>query len=127
MRRPRSLRCSNCKAVTSGEWLVTFKLPMHGACEFRLKPSHSSLATYERGSMKAIIESTSKVIELQIPTPSTKVRIWEGFTEHGVKFHAYIVRVVVAPDQDSSQFDKELTETRAPSAEVAAIPLRMIL
>lgn len=83
--------------------------------------------------MKATIESTSKVVTLIVSEPNRSVtrempaRIWEGVTESGVKFHAYIVRVAVALDQDQSQFENELTEARAPSADVAAIPLRLIL
>lgn len=73
--------------------------------------------------MKATLESTSKIVTMNgIPC-----RIWEGKTESGIPFHAYIVRVAVAPNQDNSQFEKELTETAVPSAEVAAIPMRMIL
>ena len=41
--------------------------------------------------------------------------------------HALIVRVGVKDDQDCSQFELELSEQRAPSAEIAALPGRMIL
>lgn len=79
--------------------------------------------------MKATLESTSKVVTLTESSGSTRMqaRIWEGCTEKGVRFHAYIVRVAVAKDEDNSQFEAELKETRAPSADVAAIPMRMIL
>lgn len=80
--------------------------------------------------MKASLESTSKIVSLALGSPSVDARIWEGVTEKGVKFHAYIVRVAVAKGQASSQyeqFETELRETRVPSADVAAIPLRLIL
>ena len=74
--------------------------------------------------MKAQLESTSKIVELN----GVPCRIWEEHTESGIPFHAYIVRVGVDRTLDNSQFERELQETRAPSAQVAAeIPLRMIL
>jgi hypothetical protein len=78
--------------------------------------------------MKATLESTSKVVTLVEPDRlHLQARIWEGCTEKGVRFHAYIVRVAVANDLDQTQFAAELQETRTPSADVAAIPMRLIL
>lgn len=61
--------------------------------------------------MKATIESTSKVIEIVIPntvdtmqpTAAIPARIWEGVTEGGIKFHAYITRVAVAEGQPAAE------------------------
>jgi hypothetical protein len=76
--------------------------------------------------MKITVESTTKVVHLDgIPA-----RIWEGHTESGVPVHCYITRIAVAtdsPPEHFTQFDYELQEQRTPSAEVAAIPLRLIL
>jgi hypothetical protein len=73
--------------------------------------------------MKITIESTEKIVFLD----GFQCRIWEGETESGIKLHAYIPRVAAAPDQDLTQFEKELKEQRKPSPEIQAIPLRMIL
>lgn len=73
--------------------------------------------------MKITIESTTKIVKLD----GIDCRVWEGQTERGVAIHAYIPRVAVRNDSDASQFEEELKEQRAPSAEVEAIPMRMIL
>lgn len=54
-------------------------------------------------------------------------RVWEGETESGIKVHAFIPRVAVDKNDDASEFEKELQECAAPSAEVEAIPTRLIL
>jgi len=77
--------------------------------------------------MKLILEPTKKVIELVINGVAVPARIWEGHTENGVRCHAYITRVAVASSENSSEFDQELEEQRAPTPAVQAIPLRMIL
>lgn len=79
--------------------------------------------------MKLIIESTTKVVELNKNGSQMIARIWEGHTESGIPVHCYITRVAVANDKvlDHPQFEQELKEQRTPSAEVAAIPLRLIL
>ena len=74
--------------------------------------------------MKITIESTTKVITLNgIPA-----RIWEGQSESGIKLHCYISRVAIDKNEPNpEQFEKELSEQRTPSAEIEAIPLRLIL
>ena len=73
--------------------------------------------------MKVTIESTTKIVTAN----GVECRVWEGVTASGVKIQCLIARVAVANGQDVSQFEAELKETRAPSAEVQAFPLRMIL
>jgi hypothetical protein len=73
--------------------------------------------------MKITIESTTKTVFLD----GVQCRVWEGATERGVPIHCFIPRVAVKNGEDMSQFEAELKEQRAPSFEVAAIPLRMIL
>jgi len=73
--------------------------------------------------MQITISSTSKVVQLN----GIDCRIWEGETEKGIKIHCFIPRIAAKDDQDLSQFAAELSEQRPPSAEVAAIPLRLIL
>ena len=74
--------------------------------------------------MKATIESTTKITQLN----GVPARIWEGQTESGIKIHCYITRVAVDKDEPrTEEFEKELQEQKVPSAEIEAIPLRMIL
>jgi hypothetical protein len=77
--------------------------------------------------LKITLESTTKIVELATGRVPVHVRIWEGHTESGIPVHAYIARVAAPQDADQSQFQRELQECRAPSAAVAAIPLRLIL
>lgn len=74
--------------------------------------------------MKAKIESTQKIIEFNgIPA-----RVWEGETESGIKCHFYVTRVAISADETrTEEFEAELQQQRPPSAEIQAIPLRMIL
>jgi hypothetical protein len=45
----------------------------------------------------------------------------------GIKVQALITRIAAKTGQDLSQFERELQETRPPSADFQAFPLRMIL
>lgn len=73
--------------------------------------------------MKIEIESTSKIVALN----GVAARIWEGKTASGIPVHCYVTRIAVAGAMNSHEFDRELQEHQAPSPEVEAIPLRMIL
>jgi hypothetical protein len=76
--------------------------------------------------MKVTMESTSKIVQLN----GVPARIWEGTTETGIPCHVYVTRIAVAEGLQPEQyrdFEVELSETRKPSAEIEAIPLRMIL
>lgn len=84
--------------------------------------------------MKITIESTDKIVELAHMAgigPDGKCnltcRVWEGQTENGVKVHCFIPRIAAKDDQDLSQFERELQEQRPASADIRAIPLRLIL
>jgi hypothetical protein len=73
--------------------------------------------------MKITIEPTTKMVQINgIPA-----RIWEGVSDSGIPVHCYVTRIAVPKDMDCAQFDRELSEQRAPSAEVEAIPLRVVL
>lgn len=79
--------------------------------------------------MKVILTSTSKIVMLK-PGPladGVPARVWEGETETGIKVHAFITRVAVGKNEDTQQFEKELQECTVPSAEIEAIPIRLIL
>lgn len=75
------------------------------------------------------IESTSKVVTLEVDGSEVPARIWEGETESGVRVHCYVTRIATDDQRPEvhERFRRELAETRAPSAAVQAIPLRMIL
>lgn len=77
--------------------------------------------------MHVNLESTDKVVMLVINGVEVPARIWEGRTGTGVPVHAFITRVGVDRAEDTSQFERELTEHRAPTALIEAIPLKMIL
>lgn len=77
--------------------------------------------------MEVNLESTSKIVTIVKDGAEIPARVWEGVTAKGVKVQALITRIAAQQDQDLSQFEAELSETRAPSAEVQAFPLRMIL
>lgn len=77
--------------------------------------------------MKATLESTSKIVTLQIGGADVPARVWEGVTENGVKCHAFVTRIAVSNDGDASEFERDLKEQKAPSAEIQAIPLRLII
>lgn len=81
--------------------------------------------------MKIQAESTTEIVELVVYEHGRRVtvhaRIWEAFTENGVKCHLYVTRVAVAADEDQDEFKAEFEEHAAPTPEISAIPLRLIL
>lgn len=77
--------------------------------------------------MKVILESTDKIVQLTLNGQTLPARIWEGTIAHGIACHAYITRIAVSKDLDTSQFERELQEHRAPSAVIELIPLRLVL
>lgn len=83
--------------------------------------------------MKITLESTTRVINLEVDGVSVPARIWEGTTEGGVPCFAFITRV--APSipvprlsaAQSAEFDRDLQAHRRPSVGMEAIPLRFVL
>lgn len=73
--------------------------------------------------MKITIESTDKVVELN----GVPARLWQGATDSGIQCHAFITRVGVDKNADTSQFERELLEQTAPRPELEVYSLRMIL
>lgn len=76
--------------------------------------------------MKVSLESTTKIVEVEINGQIVPARIWEGVTGSGVRVHAYVTRIAVDPDADVRQFEAELRECRAPSVAIAALPARLV-
>ncbi len=77
--------------------------------------------------MKVELESTDKIVTLVVNGREVPARVWEGTTAKGIRCHAFITRIAVANGDDAGEFEADLKEQRAPSLEVAAIPLRFIL
>lgn len=80
--------------------------------------------------MKAKIESTDQIVTISAVgfTGQTKARVWEGVTENGVAFVAYIPLVQVHRSENNSQFERELSEHKQPKEETLyAIDARMVL
>lgn len=74
--------------------------------------------------MNIQLHSTDKIVHLN----NVPARIWEGITQSGIKVHAYITRIAIDKDEPrADEFNIELQEHEPPSAEIQAIPLRMIL
>ena len=72
------------------------------------------------------MQSTEKIVTLNGLT----CRVWEGRTANGVPCHAYIPRIAVKEGltgNEYAEFLLELQECAKPSADVAAIPARIIL
>ena len=77
--------------------------------------------------MKVTLESTTKTVMLVVDGVQVPARVWEGVTEKGIPCHALITRIAVHNSLNAEEFERDLKEQRAPSADIAAIPLRMIL
>lgn len=73
--------------------------------------------------MKIEIENTDKIVELS----GVPARVWEGKTASGISVHCFVTRISPQQNDNIEQFERELQETRAPSPEVQAYPLRLIL
>jgi hypothetical protein len=72
--------------------------------------------------MNLTATSTSKVVKVN----GVPARIWEAETEHGTRCHLFVPLIEVPGSEYQGEFD-ELEEHAAPSAEVEAIPLRLII
>lgn len=77
--------------------------------------------------MKVQLESTTKVVTFEIDGALVPARVWEGETESGIPVHAYITRIAVPDTEDQSEFELELTQHRAPSPAIDALPPRSVL
>jgi len=73
--------------------------------------------------MTVTLTSTSKVVKLN----GVPARIWEGYTQSGIKIHCFITRVAVNKDEDTEQFELELQQCSAPSNDVQGYPMSLIL
>ena len=73
--------------------------------------------------MRVTLVSTTQIVTLNgIPC-----RIWEGQTAGGIPCHAFIARIACPLDSPPEEFERDLWEHAAPSPEIKAIPLALIL
>ena len=79
--------------------------------------------------MKATITSTDQIVEMKdLKGRPYMARVWEGLSEGGVPFTAYISVVQVHRNADNSVFGRELQEHKAPHADTQrAIDMRFVL
>lgn len=77
--------------------------------------------------MKVQLESTTKIVMVNIDGARLPVRVWQGTTEAGVPITALVARVAVERDADAGELDRDLQEHAAPTPDVDAWPLSMIL
>ena len=77
--------------------------------------------------MKITIHSTSRIVEVSKGEASIPARVWEGETDSGIKVQCLVTRIAASQTDNLAQFEAELKEQRAPSAEVQAFPLSLIL
>lgn len=85
--------------------------------------------------MKATIQSTDQIVAINgssgpplHQTRQVMARVWEGVSEGGVRFTAYIPIVQVASKDDNAEFERELSECKPPDAStLRAIDMRFII
>lgn len=77
--------------------------------------------------MQIILNSTEKIVTLIHNGAEIPARIWEGKTASGIPCHAYITRIAAHETVNQTEFQHEFQEHRPPTADIAAIPLRLIL
>lgn len=73
--------------------------------------------------MKATMVSTDQIVRVE----KQVARVWEGVTEKGVPFVAYITMVQVRASEDLKQFERELVHKQADRWTLQAIDLRLII
>lgn len=77
--------------------------------------------------MKLTIEPTDVFVTLS----GVPCRIWEGADDEGTPVHCYVPLVAIRSEDVTPEVERRfaarLRETRAPSAEVRAIPARLVL
>ena len=77
--------------------------------------------------MKVTLESTTRIVAIQMGRSELQARVWEGETGNGIKVVALIAQVAADQDADLQEFERDLQERRPPSAAAECFPLRMIL
>lgn len=84
--------------------------------------------------MKITIESTSKIVTLEVGGRDVPARVWQGETESGIPVQCFVTRIAPEIRKDHPEidtltavFERDLRRQADPRPTVEAIPLRMIL
>jgi hypothetical protein len=79
--------------------------------------------------VKAEIVSTDAVVMISDPDGrKAMARVWEGLTEAGIPFTAYITNVQVHKNCDCTEFARALQENKPPAPDTQrAIDMRFVL
>jgi len=77
--------------------------------------------------MKITIENTEQLVDVVVRGVSVPARLWVGETESGIKVQVLVTRIAVPLGDNQVQFQKELSETAAPTPADQSFPLRLIL
>jgi hypothetical protein len=77
--------------------------------------------------MKVHLTNTTKIVELETAGGVVPARVWEGVTDRGIPVIAFITRIAVEREADTTEFERDLAEQTPPSAAVQAWPARMLL
>lgn len=85
--------------------------------------------------MKVTLTSTSKVVDVTVPSDSVtggasatfQARVWEGTTESGIPVVCLMPRIATPANEKQDEFQRELKEVAEPTALSDAFSLRMVL
>jgi hypothetical protein len=78
--------------------------------------------------MSVLAESTGKLVDIVTEgLNSVPARLWEGETASGVKCVLYVTRIACLEPGREADFERDLKETRVPSAVVQGFPIRVVL
>jgi hypothetical protein len=67
-------------------------------------------------------------VEIEVNGVRVPARVWEGRTSGHVRCYALITRIAAHKDDDLKEFERDLQQHAAPSAEAQQVyPLRMVL
>ena len=77
--------------------------------------------------MKLLLESTDKVVALQIGGVDVPARVWQGETPDGVQIHAFVTRVAVpnsASEEVMARFAADIQAVAPMRQDVRALDFR---
>lgn len=74
--------------------------------------------------MKATLESTDRIITVGAGLPA---RIWEGTTESGTPFLAFITHLEPIKDSDKPKFIAEMSDMKKAGEAAANYPAKLLL
>jgi len=76
--------------------------------------------------MRLELDSTGKIVGIEVGGQTVPARVWAGKTGAGVPVIAFIACVRAERASDTSELERELVELAAPDVALEAIPFRMV-